>query len=106
MQTCASYLRRRGRIDDHSRLLVASRAFATAKAADIVETFHQGMSELGLPTSMLTDNGATFHRREPPKRLGHRTRTARPGSTTRTPALPPSDLRQGRTRPPTVSAGH
>lgn len=47
-------------IDDHSRLLVASRAFATAKAADVVETFHQGASEVGLPASMLTDNGAIF----------------------------------------------
>jgi transposase InsO family protein len=47
-------------IDDHSRFLVASRAFATAKAADVVETFHQGASELGVPASMLTDNGAIF----------------------------------------------
>jgi transposase InsO family protein len=47
-------------IDDHSRLLIASRTFATAKAADVVETFHQGATELGLPASMLTDNGAIF----------------------------------------------
>ena len=47
-------------IDDHSRLLVASRAFRTAKAADVVETFHLGASELGVPASMLTDNGAIF----------------------------------------------
>ena len=47
-------------IDDHSRLLVASSAFVTAKAADVVETFHQGVAELGLPASMLTDNGAIF----------------------------------------------
>src|SRR5215216_256030 len=47
-------------LDDHSRLLVASRAFVTAKAADVVETFHQGASELGVPASMLTDNGAIF----------------------------------------------
>ena len=47
-------------IDDHSRLLVASRAFVTAKAADVVDTFHLGVSELGLPASMLTDNGAIF----------------------------------------------
>jgi transposase InsO family protein len=47
-------------IDDHSRLLVASRAFVTAKAADVVETFHLGASALGLPASMLTDNGAIF----------------------------------------------
>ena len=47
-------------IDDHSRLLVASRALRTAKAADMVETFHRGAGELGLPASMLTDNGAIF----------------------------------------------
>jgi len=47
-------------LDDHSRLLVASRAFRTAKAADVVETFHLGAAELGVPASMLTDNGAIF----------------------------------------------
>lgn len=47
-------------VDDHSRLLVASRAFATTKAADVVETFHLAASELGVPASMLTDNGAIF----------------------------------------------
>jgi transposase InsO family protein len=47
-------------LDDHSRLLVASRAFVTTKAADVVETFHQGAAELGFPASMLTDNGAIF----------------------------------------------
>ena len=47
-------------LDDHSRLLVASRAFITAKAADVVEVFHQAASELGFPASMLTDNGAIF----------------------------------------------
>jgi transposase InsO family protein len=47
-------------IDDHSRLLVASRAFVTAKAADVVETFHLGAADVGVPASMLTDNGAIF----------------------------------------------
>jgi transposase InsO family protein len=47
-------------LDDHSRLCVASRAFATTKAADVVETFHLGAAEHGLPASMLTDNGAVF----------------------------------------------
>jgi transposase InsO family protein len=47
-------------LDDHSRLLVASRAFLTAKAPDVVETFHQAASQLGFPASMLTDNGAIF----------------------------------------------
>jgi transposase InsO family protein len=47
-------------IDDHSRLLVASKAFNTTKAADVVETFHHGAATWGLPASMLTDNGAIF----------------------------------------------
>ena len=47
-------------IDDHSRLLVASKAFVTAKAADVVETFHGAAATWGFPASMLTDNGAIF----------------------------------------------
>jgi transposase InsO family protein len=47
-------------IDDHSRLLVASQAFATTKAPDVVETFHQAAATWGLPASVLTDNGAVF----------------------------------------------
>lgn len=47
-------------LDDHSRLLVASRAFATTKAADVVETFHLGVAAHGVPASVLTDNGAIF----------------------------------------------
>ena len=47
-------------IDDHSRLLVASRAFVRAKAADVVETFHQGAATWGYPASVLSDNGAIF----------------------------------------------
>jgi len=47
-------------LDDHSRLLVSSRAFKNTKAADVVETFHEAAAELGLPASMLTDNGAIF----------------------------------------------
>lgn len=47
-------------IDDHSRLLVASRTFVTTKAADVVETFHQGAGTWGFPATVLTDNGAIF----------------------------------------------
>ena len=47
-------------LDDHSRLLVASQAFVTTKAADVVETFHAAVGAHGLPASMLTDNGAIF----------------------------------------------
>jgi hypothetical protein len=42
-------------LDDYSRLLVASWVFVTAKAADVVESFHQGVAEVGPPASMLTD---------------------------------------------------
>jgi transposase InsO family protein len=47
-------------IDDHSRLVVASRAFVTTKAGDVVATFYEAASEHGFPASMLTDNGAIF----------------------------------------------
>jgi transposase InsO family protein len=47
-------------LDDHSRLLVASRTFETTKAADVVVTFHQAAETHRFPASMLTDNGAIF----------------------------------------------
>ena len=47
-------------IDDHSRLLVASKAFTVTKAPDVVETFHHAAARLGFPASVLTDNGAIF----------------------------------------------
>ena len=47
-------------LDDHSRLLAASRTFATTKAGDVVESFHQAANDYGYPASMLTDNGAIF----------------------------------------------
>jgi transposase InsO family protein len=47
-------------IDDHARLLVASHARATTKAADVVASFHQAAAAHGFPASMLSDNGAVF----------------------------------------------
>lgn len=48
-------------IDDHSRLFLASRAFHTVKARDVVNVFH-GAAELhGLPACFLSDNGAVFN---------------------------------------------
>ena len=47
-------------LDDHSRLLVASRAFRTTKAADVVAAFHGAAAQWGFPASVLTDNGAIF----------------------------------------------
>jgi transposase InsO family protein len=47
-------------LDDHSRLLVASVAFAPTKAADVVATFHAAAHNWGIPAALLTDNGAIF----------------------------------------------
>lgn len=47
-------------IDDHSRLFLASQAFSTVKAQDVVDVFHKTASLHGLPMSVLSDNGAVF----------------------------------------------
>jgi transposase InsO family protein len=52
-------------IDDHSRLVVASRAFRITTAADVVQTFRAAGRSWGFPASVLTDNGCvytTWHR--------------------------------------------
>lgn len=47
-------------IDDHSRLFLASQAFSTIKAKDVVDVFHRAAALHGLPASLLSDNGAVF----------------------------------------------
>lgn len=47
-------------IDDHSRLFLASRAFPTVKAADVVDVFRIAIGLHGAPASLLCDNGAVF----------------------------------------------
>ena len=47
-------------IDDHSRLLVASVAFATVKATDVVAVFHEAAAACGYPETLLSDNAAVF----------------------------------------------
>ena len=47
-------------IDDHSRLVLASKALGVFKAADVVASFHEAASTHGFPAQMLTDNGAVF----------------------------------------------
>ena len=47
-------------IDDHSRLFLASRAFPTTKAADVVDVFRFAIDLHGAPASLLCDNGAVF----------------------------------------------
>jgi transposase InsO family protein len=47
-------------IDDHSRLFLASQAFPTVKARDVVDVFHAAAELHGLPAALLSDNGAVF----------------------------------------------
>ena len=47
-------------IDDHSRLLIASKAFATVRAPDVVGVFRGAARLHGRPASLLSDNGAVF----------------------------------------------
>src|SRR5271167_1008033 len=47
-------------IDDHSRLLLGSDAYARAKAPDVVASFHKACELHGIPHSLLSDNGAIF----------------------------------------------
>ncbi len=47
-------------LDDHSRLFLASRAFPTVKAADVVDVFRVALALHGAPASLLCDNGAVF----------------------------------------------
>lgn len=47
-------------VDDHSRLFLASDAYQTTKAADVVRSFYKACSYHRYPASLLTDNGAVF----------------------------------------------
>ncbi|MBO0713982.1 MAG: transposase [Acidimicrobiales bacterium] len=42
-------------IDDHSRLCIASRAFVTTRAVDVVRSLHMAAATYGLPASFLSD---------------------------------------------------
>jgi transposase InsO family protein len=48
-------------IDDHSRVLIASRAFVTVSAPDVVRTLHKAAEKWGYPESFLSDNGLIFN---------------------------------------------
>ncbi len=46
--------------DDHSRLLIASRARRSITGPDVVATFRKAFTDWGTPASVLTDNAAVF----------------------------------------------
>jgi hypothetical protein len=55
-------------IDDHSRLVVASRVMARATAPAVLRVFQEAGATWGLPAALLTDNGCvytTWHRGGP-----------------------------------------
>ena len=47
-------------LDDHSRLLIGSRAHVTVTGSDVVDDFQTGFERYGLPASVLSDNAAVF----------------------------------------------
>jgi len=50
-------------IDDHSRVVVGAFVLRSAKAPDVVGSFHKAAAIWGYPASVLTDNGAVFNAR-------------------------------------------
>lgn len=47
-------------LDDHSRVIVASRVFVNIFARDVVSTFEKAAAAWGHPASVLSDNGAIY----------------------------------------------
>jgi len=47
-------------VDDHSRFCLASAAFQTLKAADVLQTFYSAGDSFGYPANFLSDNAAVF----------------------------------------------
>ncbi|MGH2728239.1 MAG: IS481 family transposase [Candidatus Methylomirabilaceae bacterium] len=47
-------------LDDHSRLILASRVVAVATAQGALRTFRAAAGEYGLPAALLTDNGCVY----------------------------------------------
>ncbi len=92
-------------IDDHSRLFLASEAYPTVKAQDVVDTFHKAAELHGLPASLLSDNGAVFTAtpRKGKVLLQTETRALRDHQQELT-AIPPPNLRKDRAATPNTQA--
>lgn len=88
-------------IDDHSRLFLASRAYSTAKAADVAEAFRSAVALHGAPASLPCDNGAVFTATPRGGKVLLQFGDGAPGRRCQElAALPPPDLRQGRAPAP------
>jgi transposase InsO family protein len=48
-------------LDDHSRVIVASKVKRIVKVSDVVDIFEEAASDWGYPASVLTDNGAIYN---------------------------------------------
>lgn len=47
-------------LDDHSRLVVRSEAFAVVRAPDVLRVFERAATTWGYPASLLNDNGCIY----------------------------------------------
>ena len=90
-------------LDDHSRVGPGQHARTITAGPDVVDTFTAAFARWGTPAAVLTDNGAIFtaNPRRRPHRPGNHPRRTR-HQIHPLPALPPADLRQGRTLPPNL----
>ena len=92
-------------IDDHSRLFLASRAFPTAKAVDVVDVFRSAIDLHGVPASLLCDNGGVFTAdSRGAARCSCRSRWSAWASPPRTRGPTTARLRQGRAAAPDAEA--
>ena len=92
-------------IDDHSRLFLASQAFTTTKAHDVVDVFHKAIELHGLPASLLSDNGAVFTATPRKGKVLLQTELERlRDHQQELPALPPPNLRKDRAATPNTQA--
>jgi transposase len=92
-------------IDDHSRLFLASQAFPTTKAQEVVNVSHKAASLHGLPACLLSDNGAVFTATPRKGKVLLQTELERLGiANKKLTALPPPNLRKDRAATPNTQA--
>ena len=92
-------------IDDHSRLFLASRAYPTAKAADVVDVFRSAVDLHGAAGVLALRQRRRVHRHSPGWQGALAGRDGAPGDHRQElAALPPPDLRQGRAPAPDAEA--